>query len=193
MVRRLVLPVYCRYWGVSCGRGLHSAGWPLFRKTPGSTFAIGANCRLLSKFQYNLHGLNRRCMFSTLRHTAALTIGDDFGASGLVIACADRIDIGDRVMCGANVTITDTDSHSLDYRQRHPEHFGIERRNWKEDVTTRPVRIQDDVFLGMNVLVLKGVTIGARTVVGAGSIVSSSLPPDVLATGAPARPVKSLA
>ncbi|HUT62199.1 MAG TPA: DapH/DapD/GlmU-related protein [Phycisphaerae bacterium] len=52
-----------------------------------------------------------------------------------------------------------------------------------------PVWIGDDVWLGLSVVVLKGVTIGARTVVAAGSIVTRSLPPGVVAAGTPPRVV----
>jgi len=52
--------------------------------------------------------------------------------------------------------------------------------------------IEDGVFIGMNSLVLKGVTIGARSVIGAGSVVTRSIPPGVIAAGNPARPVRPL-
>jgi maltose O-acetyltransferase len=54
------------------------------------------------------------------------------------------------------------------------------------------VTIGDDVWLGMNVVVLKGVEIGRRTVVGAGSIVSRSLPEGVIAAGQPAVVIRKL-
>jgi acetyltransferase-like isoleucine patch superfamily enzyme len=85
-------------------------------------------------------------------------------------------------MCGANVAIMDTDWHSLDAEQRQAGTAGL----------STPVLIEDDVWLGINVTVLKGVTIGARTVVAAGSIVTRSLPADVIAAGQPARVVRAV-
>jgi len=79
---------------------------------------------------------------------------------------ASGIFIGDRVLCGANVTITDTDWHPVDPRSRQLRECG----------RALPVRIEDDVWLGMNVTVLKGVTIGAGTAVAANSTVTKSLP-----------------
>jgi len=79
-------------------------------------------------------------------------------------------------MCGANVTITDTDWHPTDWRDRLA----------KRDAEAAPVVIGDDVWLGMNVTVLKGVEIGSRTVVGAGSVVTKPLPSGVIAAGQPA-------
>jgi acetyltransferase-like isoleucine patch superfamily enzyme len=131
-------------------------------------------------------------MVNCLSPNATIEIGDDSGFSGTVLAAARSIVIGKRVMCGANTTISDTDSHSLDYRERHPAYFGLAGPGWKEYVKTAPVVIEDDVFLGMGVMVLKGVTIGATTVVGAGSVVSRSLPAGVVAVGVPARAIMSL-
>jgi acetyltransferase-like isoleucine patch superfamily enzyme len=85
-------------------------------------------------------------------------------------------------MCGANVTITDTNWHALDWRDRLAGKPG----------DTAPVVIGEDVWLGMNAVVLKGVEIGRRTVVGAGSIVSRSLPADVIAAGQPAVVIRKL-
>ena len=86
-------------------------------------------------------------------------------------------------MCGANVTITDTDWHAIDWRDRLAGKPG----------ETAPIVIDDDVWLGMNAVVLKGVTIGRGTVVGAGSIVSRSLPEGVIAAGQPAVVIRKLA
>jgi len=86
-------------------------------------------------------------------------------------------------MCGANVTITDTDWHAIDFRDRFAGRPG----------DTAPVVIGEDVWLGMNVTVLKGVRVGNRTVVAANSIVTRSLPAEVVAAGQPATVVRKLA
>jgi acetyltransferase-like isoleucine patch superfamily enzyme len=129
-----------------------------------------------------LAGINRPCVISTLQQNATLEIGDNCGFSGTIIGCACKISIGDRVMCGANVTISDTDWHAIDWRDRHAGRPG----------TVKPVVIGDDVWLGMNVMVLKGVEIGKQTVVGAGSVVSRSLPAGVIAAGQPAVVIRKL-
>ena len=171
------------WWGIEVGQKASFWGLPLFRRMPGSRIRVGDNCQFRSSRWSNLVGVNRPCIVSTLREAATLEIGRDCGFSGTIIGCASRISIGHRVMCGANVTITDTDWHPLDWRDRFAGKKG----------ETAPVVIGDDVWLGMNVSVLKGVEIGSQTVVGAGSIVTRSLPARVIAAGQPAVVIRKLA
>lgn len=74
-----------------------------------------------------------------------------------------------------------TPTHSLDYRSR---------RNW--ETWCLPITIEDDVWIGGNVCICQGVTIGARSVVAAGSVVTSDVPPDTLVGGTPAKVIKAL-
>lgn len=183
---------YAKWWGVELGLDCTFCGMPKFHRMPGSQITIGDGCRFLSTFSSNLHGLDRGCMFTTFSPESSLLIGAGSGFSGTVISVATRIEIGKRVFCGANTSITDSDAHSLDFRQRSPKHFGQSGQDFSEDVKSAPIRIGDDVFLGSRVIVLKGVTIGKGTVVGAGSVVSSSLPEKVIAAGQPARVIKNI-
>jgi acetyltransferase-like isoleucine patch superfamily enzyme len=120
---------------------------------------------------------------ATIEKDAVLEVGSDFAMSGGSICVAQRVTIGDRVAIGANCTIVDTDFHPLDTdaRQATPE-VG----------KTAPVVIGDDAFIGMSCLILKGVTIGRGSVIGAGSVVTRSVPPGVIAAGNPARIVREL-
>ena len=100
-----------------------------------------------------------------------------------VICAAERITIGNNVVVGANTAIVDTDFHLLDPEQR-----------WlrPSDGKTAAIVIEDDVFIGMNCLILKGVTLGQGSVVGAGSVVTRDVPPRVIVAGNPARFVREL-
>ncbi len=100
--------------------------------------------------------------------------------TGVTVLDGDRVTIGDHVLIGPCCQIY-TAGHPLDYRRR---------RDW--EVTTSPVTIEDDVWLGGTVIVQPGVTVGARSVVAAGSVVTRDIPADSLAVGAPARVVKTL-
>jgi acetyltransferase-like isoleucine patch superfamily enzyme len=103
--------------------------------------------------------------------------------SGGSICVAETVTIGNRVALGANSTIADTDFHPLaaDLRRQSPQR-----------AKTAPVFIEDDVFIGMNSIILKGVTIGRGSVVGAGSVVSKDVPPQVIVAGNPARIVREI-
>jgi acetyltransferase-like isoleucine patch superfamily enzyme len=171
------------WWRVELGRDCRFYGVPGFRRLPGSTLRIGDRCEFRSAPWSNLVGLNRPCLFSAMLPDAVLEIGEGCGFSGTVIGCATRVTLGRRVMCGANTTITDTDWHPIEWRPRAEGRTG----------PYAPVVIGDDVWLGMNSTVLKGVTIGRRTVVGANSVVSRSLPEGVIAAGSPAVVIRKLA
>lgn len=166
------------FWGVHLAKGCAFYGKTLFHRCTGSKIDIGSNCVFRSAQWSNKVGLNRPCMISTLYPQAEIIIGDRVGMSGTVIGAATSIRIGNDVMCGGNVTITDTDWH------------GIEPVNRSKPGPTAPVVIEDNVWLGLNVVVMKGVTIGRDSVIGAGSIVTRSIPPGVIAAGQPAKIIK---
>lgn len=168
------------WWGVEFGSGCIFHGRTRLRRSPGSAITVGNDCRFRSRVGSNAVGLNRPCMLSTLRSGATLKIGSACGFSGTVIAAAESIIIGDRVMCGGNATITDTDWHGLQPSER------------SRPGACAPIVIEEDVFIGLNALVLKGVTIGRGTVVAAGSVVTRSLPEMVVAAGNPAQVIRQL-
>ncbi|MHC4297193.1 MAG: acyltransferase [Planctomycetota bacterium] len=165
-----------KWWGVRLGDSCWFHGRTYFRRHPGSRIVVGAGCGFNSAANSNLIGVNRPCMMSTLAQDAVIEIGKTCGFSGTVIGCASKVTLGDNVRCGANTLITDTDWH------------GDDLRTGKD----APVVIEDDVWLGVNVTVLKGVTIGRGTLIGANSLVTRSLPADVVAAGAPARIIRRI-
>lgn len=166
--------------GVEIGEGCTFLGRTQFRRASHSRIVIGPRCEFRSAFWANEVGLNRPCKVSTLREAAEVRIGGGCGLSGTVIAASSQVVLGERVLCGANVTIIDSDAHglALELRRSAPQ--------------PRPVLIEDDVWLGLNVIVLKGVTIGRGTVVAAGSVVAADLPSGVVAAGQPAAVVGEL-
>jgi len=173
----LAVRVNAAYWAIVLGEGCRFYGPLHLRKAPGSQIRIGSRCLFRSSAWSNRVGLDRACMLSTLYEGARIVIGEGSGLSGTVIAAATAVDLGKSVVCGGNVTIMDTDWHGVGPEDRC-------RRGASEAVT-----IEDNVWLGLGVVVLKGVTIGHDTVVSARSVVSRSLPPGVLAAGNPAVPV----
>jgi acetyltransferase-like isoleucine patch superfamily enzyme len=165
-----------RWWRISLGDGCRFTGRPHFRRYPGSQITIGRNCRFNSSATSNWIGVNRPCLISTLKEGAELSIGEGCGFSGTVIACAKRIQIGNNVRCGANTLINDTDWHGDDLRTG-PDKMVI---------------IQDNVWIGANVSVLKGVTIGEGSLVATGSIVTQPIPKHSVAGGVPTKLIRTL-
>ena len=107
-------------------------------------------------------------------------IGENFYANtGCLFDDHAKIVIGNNVMFGPNVTI---------YTSAHP--FSVE----KDTVNTlvSPVVIGNDVWIGGNVIIMPGVIIGSNSLVGAGSVVLNSIPPDVIAVGNPARAIRKM-
>ena len=142
---------------------------------------IGENVVIVNDSKFNRAGVNHPTQL-VATNGAVLTIGDDTGISGASIYCKDRITIGNHVMLGVNCSVYDSDFHPVDY---------LARRN-REPEPTAAVTIEDDVWLAANCMVLKGVTIGARSVIAAGSIVTKDIPPDSLAGGVPAKVIRPL-
>ena len=112
---------------------------------------------------------------------AALTIGNNVGMSSTRLWIHESARIGNNVKIGGCVLITDTDAHPMDY---------MARRSSNEGTKSAPVVIEDDVWVGAHCIILKGVTIGARSVIGAGSVVTKSIPADCVAAGNPCRVIK---
>lgn len=169
--------------GVRWGRGWRFYGVPILQKHRRSTMIIGDGLSLRSTPHSNALSPNHPVILSTRRPGARLVIGRGFGMTGGTICAEESITIGDDVWVGANCVITDTDFHPLDLATRLARPL---------DGATAPVVIEDGVFIGMNSLVLKGVTVGAGSVIGAGSVVTRSIPPAVIAAGNPAHPIRPL-
>lgn len=112
---------------------------------------------------------------------AELTIGNNVGMSSTRIWVHDSVAVGDDVKIGACVLITDTDAHPMDY---------MTRRTSNEGTMSAPIVIEDDVWVGAHSIILKGVTIGARSIIGAGSVVTKNIPADCVAAGNPCRVIK---
>lgn len=169
--------------GAGWGAGWKLYGFPIWQLHRGSRVRIGARLSLRSTWRSNPLGPNRPCIISTRAPGAELVIGDDFGMTGGSIVCAERVEIGNRVNVGCNTVIADTDFHPLDPAARQADiNAGA----------TTPVVIEDDVFIGMQCLILKGVHLGSGCVVGAGSVVTRDVPPRTIVAGNPARVVRVL-
>ena len=169
--------------GLPWGQGWQFYGVPILQRHRGSQMRLGPYLHLRSSARSNPLGANRPVILATWRAGAILEIGERFSMTGGTICAAERIIIGNGVTVGANTTIVDTDFHPVDPEQR---------RLYPNEAATKPVVIEDDVFIGMQCLILKGVTLGRGCVVGAGSVVTRSIPPRAICAGNPARVIRTL-
>lgn len=124
---------------------------------------------------------NRTCLASN--KNASLLIGDNVGISSSVIWSHKSITIGNRVSIGAMCTIIDSDCHSLNYKDRGTS-FDLKNK------IDSPIVVGDDVLIGTRSIILKGVTIGPRSIIGAGSVVVKDIPADCIAAGNPCKVIK---
>jgi acetyltransferase-like isoleucine patch superfamily enzyme len=155
-------------------------GIPILVRRPLSTIKLGKNCIMRSDITTNL-ACKKRCIIRTYNQNALIEIGNNTGINGSVLAAAEKIIIGKDVLIGYNCYISDTDNHVINPLMRHsgmPE--------------TSPIYLNDNVWLGVNVVILKGVTIGKNSVIGANSLVLSNIPENVLAIGNPCRVIKKI-
>lgn len=169
--------------GITIAENVQLQGWPIFSLFAGSRIQIGARCVLCSDSQATALGINHPVVLRTMRPDAEIVIGEDTGMSGGSICAASSIRIGAGCLIGANVTMADTDFHAI-----NPANRRYNKNN--DEIATAPIVIEDNVFIGADVFILKGVTIGKNSVIGAGSIVTKDIPPNAIAAGNPAKIIK---
>jgi acetyltransferase-like isoleucine patch superfamily enzyme len=171
--------------GMILGRGIIWYGTPIVSLSPQSKILIGEQCSICSRSAQTALGVNHAVVLRTLRPDAELIIGKRVRMSGTTICAAERVSIGDRCVIGANVTIVDTDFHSLEPNTRSTT---ADARSSK----VKAVNIGCDVFIGGGSYILKGVKIGDGSVIGAGSVVRSDVASGTIVAGNPAREIAQL-
>jgi acetyltransferase-like isoleucine patch superfamily enzyme len=122
--------------------------------------------------------------------TGSVSVGENTTLVGVVLMCAERIEIGRRVTISYNVTIADSDFHPRDPALRKQDAIANAPdgdQQQRPPVVCRPVIIEDDVWIGIGAIILKGVRIGRAARIGAGSVVTSDVPPGAEVSGNPAR------
>jgi len=134
------------------------------------------------------------CSFALGAHGIAV-VGDFTLLNGALVMAEDRIEIGSHCLISWNVGIADSDFHPLEPAQRLVDAHALapfyKDRPPRPKLETRPVKIGDNVWIGMNAIILKGVTIGENSVVAAGAVVVKNVPANTVVAGNPAVTVKT--
>ena len=122
-------------------------------------------------------------------------IGNFTLLNGALVMAENKIEIGSHCLISWNVGIADSDFHPLEPAQRVIDAQALapffKNRPPRPKLKTAPVKIADNVWIGMNAVILKGVIIGENSVVAAGSVVTKSVPPNTVVAGNPATVVKT--
>lgn len=152
-------------------------------KYPGSVVAIGDDFTAVSnpiRAGFLTSGMTK---IQTVSPYAKVSIGDNVKATGLSLQCRSiEIRIGNNVKIGANCYITDSDFHCIEPDKRNASCFERDK----------PVIIEDNVWIGLNCIILKGVTIGENSIIGAGSVVTKNVDPDSIYAGNPAHFIRKI-
>ena len=147
-----------------------------------SSITIGNNVWMVSEEKRAGITLFSCCKLTTIRK-GQIKIGNNVSLNGSVITSKKHIEIGNDSMLAPNVIIVDSDFHAIWPPQ--------ERSKQVSDDLDESVIIGNNVWIGMNSVVLKGVSIGDNSVIAAGSIVNSSIPENSVAAGNPAQVIRT--
>ena len=177
----LPLRILCRLHSTATNQGKPRALQPTM--TPGQGLVI-FNGKVHIGYFPSPYFFNRYAHIEARNKEAIIEIGNGTWINNNFVAIADHtnIKIGNRVLIGPNVSITDSDFHGLK----------LEERSLNRPCEAKPVSIEDDVFIGSNVTILKGVTIGRGSVIGSNSVITKDIRCNVIAAGNPARIIRSL-
>ena len=170
---------------VEFGEGFYCETAQIFRfvrnKAPGM-IKLGNHVSCYAGCSFSI-GPNGRCR-----------VGDFTLLNGALIMAEERIEIGSHCLVSWNVGIADSDFHPLEPAQRLVDAKALapfyKDRPPRPKLHTAPVIIADNVWIGMNATILKGVTIGENSVVAAGSVVTKPVPANTVVAGNPAVAVK---
>jgi len=158
-------------------------GHPICSRYPGSSISLGSHVTLDSSVRANPLGGSSPCVLRTMTSAARLTLGDRVGLSSSIIVAGNSVEIGQDTILGAGAMVLDNDFHALGP--------GF---SWLTEYSknSKPVKIGRGCFIGARSIILKGVTLGDRVIIGAGSVVTKDIPAYSIAAGNPARIVGTI-
>lgn len=179
--------------GVKYGSNMKVRNRIYVKNSFGGRVVIGNNFTYSSGDNINSVSRNICGSIHVMNDAASLVIGDNCGISAGCIRAMESIRIGNNVIIGADCLIMDNDAHPINYIQRRMEfEKNIPRSEYLQYISKSPIVIADDVWIGARCQILKGVHIGERSIIAAGSIVTRDIPADCVAGGIPAKIIKRI-
>ena len=172
-----------RMRGIQFTSPIALVGQPICSRYPGSFISLGSGVTLDSAIRSNRLGGFSPCVVRTVTPTARIRLGERVGLSNSVIVAGNSIEIGEDTIIGSGVMILDNDFHVMG--------TGF---SWVSECSTnsKPIKIGRGCFIGSRSMILKGVTLGDRAVIGAGAVVTKDVPAYSMAAGNPARIVRTI-
>jgi len=173
-----------RMRGLQISMPIRLFGHPICSRYPGSSISLGSHVTLDSSARANPLGGSSPCVLRTMSPTARLTLGDRVGLSSSTIVAGNSIEIGEDTILGAGSMVLDNDFHAPG--------MGF---SWLTEYSknSKPIKIGRGCFIGARSIILKGVTLGDRVIIGAGSVVTKDVPAYSIGAGNPARIVGTIA
>jgi acetyltransferase-like isoleucine patch superfamily enzyme len=149
-----------------------------YRSTRDVGLALGSRVRVYA------------CTEFSVEPDGVIEVGDDCILAGAIFMCAERIQLGRGVVVSYHVTIADSDFHPLERAARRRDAIanapGADKTQ-RPAYESKPVVIEDDVWIGIGAVVLKGTRIGRGARIGAGAVVTRDVPAGATVVGNPAR------
>ncbi len=122
-----------------------------------------------------------------------IIIGNCVGISSSCLWAKESITIGNNVLIGGDCLIMDYDAHPHDFLKRRKDFWVSEtKEEYLKTIPCAPIVIEDDVWIGGRCIILKGVHIGPRSIIAAGSVVTKDIPSDCIAGGNPCKVIRML-
>lgn len=179
-----------------------------FDRVVPTNIAIGAGTQIDSSHSFYFYSSKLACGLRTGRNVTfwrsaisvsergCISIGDDCYFSNASLVCEEAITVGDRVMVATGVTIADCDFHPTEPAARIADTIALSPggdRSKRPKIKASPVTIGNDVWIGPNAVILKGVSIGDGAYIAPGSVVVADVAPGGKVAGNPARPLEDRA
>lgn len=167
-----------KYYKVRIGNNFKCFGCMIIQGH--GTYQLGHHVTINSKMTVNPIG-GDKTVLQTIE-AGKIIIGNYVGISHAILCSRAEIKIEDHVLIGSGVKIFDHDFHSLNYEDRIKPN--------DKHVQAKPVLIKEGAFIGAHAMILKGVTIGRHSIVGAGAVITKDIPDGEIWAGNPAAYIR---